>query len=149
MFFLQVKGACEAPRPIGPPVPLVWGFRGVYCTYQFYFRAGVCLSPYLSISLSLSLRGKRSREAFSPDPSRANRAPACHGRPWFPPRSFAAEGLGYTEDIPPARCMNCQLPHHARLPHKPLVTKAPTEVKRVCKGCLVKKGLPRLIPNSS
>ena len=25
-FFLQVKGACEAPRPLGPPVPVVGAF---------------------------------------------------------------------------------------------------------------------------
>ena len=26
LFFPQVKGACEAPRPIGPPVPFVGAF---------------------------------------------------------------------------------------------------------------------------
>ena len=47
-FFLQVKGACQAPRPIGPPsVP---GLSGRVYTYQLTYRGGS-----LSLSLSLSL----------------------------------------------------------------------------------------------
>ena len=59
LFFLQVKGACEAPRPIGPPLFL--GLSGRMLYVPVHVPGVVVLlcthSHSLSLSLSLSLSG--------------------------------------------------------------------------------------------
>ena len=53
LFFLQVKGACQAPRPVGPPNVL--GLSGRHYTYRDTYQDGFSTVREISLSLSLLL----------------------------------------------------------------------------------------------
>ena len=65
----------------------------------------------LSLSLSPSRPGKRSRIAFSPDPSHASAHPRVMGVFDFPPRFCRRGARLYEKNVSPVLGVKCLLPH--------------------------------------
>ena len=91
LFFLQVKGACEAPRPIG--LPLFLGLSG----RALYVPVHVPSLYFFSLSLSLSLPGGESWGKSVPNPPRAGAHLRSTGVFSFPP-SLCDRGLSCTRE---------------------------------------------------
>ena len=79
LFFLQVKGACQAPRPMWPSTAC-GAFRGKQYTYQ---RVRLHVPSYIYIYSSLSLSLSLSSISLSPSLATVNQSydPSCLSGP--------------------------------------------------------------------